>query len=220
MDNNLNEQTPDQNTSTGTAGTPSSYEDPNAGYRDESAGKDPNQYVPKEPVNDTKEPESEQTSYSYGESTQQKEQTGQNGYGQSYGGNQNNQQQSYGYQNQNGAYGNYGSNDYQNGTYNSGYNQNSYNGAYGGQNPYQAPQGQMDQSPLSMGEWILTLIVGMVPCVGLIIFLIWAFGSNGNVNRRNYCRAALIIQIISLIVVIAFVLVVGIGIGASGYYYY
>lgn len=44
--------------------------------------------------------------------------------------------------------------------------------------PYQQPgyDPGMDQTPLSMGEWILTILVMMIPCVGLIIYLVWAFG--------------------------------------------
>ena len=81
------------------------------------------------------------------------------------------------------------------------------------------PPKQMDLSPLSTGEWLLTLIVGIIPCAGLILYIIWAFGNSGNLNRRNYCRASLIFQVISYVLVIFFVLIVVVGGGISYYGY-
>lgn len=63
----------------------------------------------------------------------------------------------------------------------------------------------MDTSPMPMGEWLLVLLVGAVPCLGLIFYLIWAFEKNGNINRRNYCRASLVMQLIGIVVAIIFV---------------
>ena len=81
------------------------------------------------------------------------------------------------------------------GTYeNNTYNGNSY---YNGTN--------------QSGAWILTLIVGIIPCAGLILYIIWAFGNSGNLNRRNYCRASLILQVISYVLVIFFVIIAAIG---------
>lgn len=96
---------------------------------------------------------------------------------------------------------------------------NSYNGQnYNSQNPYQMPPKQLDPSPLSTGEWILTLIVGIVPCAGLIIYLIWAFSNSGNLNRRNYCRASLIIMAVSYVLVIFFIIMAVVG-SLSAYRY-
>lgn len=83
---------------------------------------------------------------------------------------------------------------------NSGYQQNYAN------NPNSQYSG-MDTSPMSMGDWLLTILACMIPCAGTILSLIWAFGKNGNVNRRNFCRAQLIITavVIVLYVVIFFI---------------
>lgn len=55
-----------------------------------------------------------------------------------------------------------------------------------------------NKSVMTMGEWIITLIVMMIPCVNIIMLLVWAFG-NGNENRKNYCRASLIIAAIGIV---------------------
>ena len=52
---------------------------------------------------------------------------------------------------------------------------------------------QLDSSPMDLKDWILTLIVLLIPCVGIVMYFVWAFSSNGNINRRNFCRAQLII---------------------------
>jgi len=72
---------------------------------------------------------------------------------------------------------------------------------------------------LSTIEWFGTLIVLIVPIVGLVVYLVWAFGSGGNLNRRNYCRAALILTAISLVLGIISSVVIGgiIGMAMQGF---
>lgn len=75
---------------------------------------------------------------------------------------------------------------------NMGYNQNSYQ--------------DMDTSPMSMGDWLLTILAAMIPCAGLILYIVWAFSSTGNINRRNFCRAQLIV--LGVIFVLYFIIAV------------
>lgn len=79
-----------------------------------------------------------------------------------------------------------------------------------------------NKSVMTFGDWIVTLILGMIPCVGFIMLLVWAFG-NGNENRKNYARALLIIQIVlavlSVICVAVFGAAIFAGLSSSGYYY-
>jgi hypothetical protein len=51
---------------------------------------------------------------------------------------------------------------------------------------------------MSTVEWLGTLLVLLVPILGIVLYFIWAFGSGGNPHRRNYCRAALIMMAISI----------------------
>ena len=58
-----------------------------------------------------------------------------------------------------------------------------------------AGEEELDTRPLSMGEWALTLLALLIPCCGgIILYIFWAFSKKGNINRRNYCRAALIVM--------------------------
>jgi hypothetical protein len=76
------------------------------------------------------------------------------------------------------------------------FNQPNFNQPNFNQAPiYQVPT--EDTTPLSTGQWMLTTLVLALPCIGLIMAFVWAFG-NGNVNRRNYSRATLIWMAISI----------------------
>lgn len=90
-------------------------------------------------------------------------------------------------------YGNGGQQDYNQYGYNNGYNnQPNYNG-------YQnQPINMDDPTPMTIGQWLLTIIVLAIPCVGIIMYFVWAFGT-GNVNRKNYCRACLIITAVVVV---------------------
>ena len=66
---------------------------------------------------------------------------------------------------------------------------------------YKRPIYEPDTSPLSVGAWFLMLLLFAIPVVNVIFYLYWAFGPRFkiNVNRRNYCRAALIMMAIVLL---------------------
>ncbi len=56
------------------------------------------------------------------------------------------------------------------------------------------------------GEWFVTLLITAIPLVGLIMLLVWAFGSNTNPSKANWAKATLIWMVIAIaIYVIIFV---------------
>ena len=82
-------------------------------------------------------------------------------------------------------------------------------------NMYQPPvvptYGSDDTGVMATKDWLITLLILAIPCVGWIMYFVWAFGA-GNHNRRNLCRAALILGAIGFALYIAFfVLIVVIG---------
>jgi len=56
---------------------------------------------------------------------------------------------------------------------------------------------------ISTFGWLVNLILLIIPIVGLVVYIIWAFGK-GNLNRRNFARATLIFLIASIILSIVF----------------
>ncbi len=55
-------------------------------------------------------------------------------------------------------------------------------------------------TPMSLGEYILTMIIFAIPIAGFIMMIIWSFSSNVNLNKKNFSRASLIFYIISFII--------------------
>ena len=58
--------------------------------------------------------------------------------------------------------------------------------------------------PLSVGQYVGMMLLSGLPLVGLILLLIWAFGSESNINKRNYARAVLIIALIAIALGVVF----------------
>jgi uncharacterized membrane protein len=70
--------------------------------------------------------------------------------------------------------------------YGNDYNQQSYNG------PQLEP-------PMSLVDWIITLVITAIPCVNIIMLFVWGFSQGGNTSRKNYCRAVLIVGAIGFV---------------------
>lgn len=67
----------------------------------------------------------------------------------------------------------------------------------------QSTNGPQLEPVLTLGDWIITLIVLAIPCVNIVMLFVWGFGQ-GNTNRRNYCRAALIFAAVGLVLSLIF----------------
>ncbi len=58
-------------------------------------------------------------------------------------------------------------------------------------NVYETPA--LDTAPLSVGDYLMMRILSMIPVIGLLLLLVWAFSSTGSLHRRNFSRAELIL---------------------------
>jgi predicted membrane channel-forming protein YqfA (hemolysin III family) len=56
-----------------------------------------------------------------------------------------------------------------------------------------------ESSPISLGDWIITLIVLAIPIVGIVMLFVWGFSSGTHPSKQNYCRAVLIIALAALV---------------------
>ena len=66
-----------------------------------------------------------------------------------------------------------------------------------------------NQNPMSVKDWLITLLIMAIPVVGLIMLFVYAFGNNGNVNRQNWAKAQLIVMAIVLGFIILGLIVYG-----------
>jgi hypothetical protein len=54
-------------------------------------------------------------------------------------------------------------------------------------------------APISVGEWVITIIIIAIPIVGFIMLFVWGFGSNTQPSKANWAKAALIMIGISIV---------------------
>lgn len=86
-------------------------------------------------------------------------------------------------------------------------------------NPYTYAQPmQRAADEMTLGKWVLTIIVTtFFGIISLIFLFIWGFG-DGPESRKNYCKAMLIVELISIAlgIVLGFIFMAMIGSMAGG----
>jgi len=85
---------------------------------------------------------------------------------------------------------------------------------YGAPPAYGMPPYGADTSVMSTKDWLVTYLILLIPCAGLIMPFVWAFGQ-GNLNRRNWARAHLIYLGIVSALVLFFWIIMFVIIGAA-----
>ena len=66
-----------------------------------------------------------------------------------------------------------------------------------------APYATTDEV-ISTAGWIGYMLLPIIPILGIVLYFVWAFSTGGNLNRRNYCRAVLILMAVSIVLSIIF----------------
>lgn len=120
--------------------------------------------------------------------------------------NQNYYQDNTGYQSntyQNTGYQNSGyNNDYTGSNYQNYNNYNNYQ-PYQQMNPYNDSQLELEE-PVKVGEWVLALVLMMIPCVNIIMMFVFAFSKTEKKSKSNFFKAYLIFYAIMLALVFLF----------------
>lgn len=71
------------------------------------------------------------------------------------------------------------------------------------------------EPPMSIGQWILTLLVMMIPCVNLIMLFVWGFGGDPQKkSRANFCKAQLIMMAVVIVLELLLFVIFGSAIAA------
>jgi MFS family permease len=69
-------------------------------------------------------------------------------------------------------------------------------------------ESNQERKALSVGGWIGTLIVMAIPVVNIIMMFVWGFGS-GDIGRKRFCIASLILAAIGIVITVAIGLLTG-----------
>jgi hypothetical protein len=67
----------------------------------------------------------------------------------------------------------------------------------------------LDTRPMTVGDWMVTLLILAIPLVNIVMYLYWALSSSGNINRKTFCQATLIWVLIMLGIGVIVVVVTG-----------
>ncbi len=62
---------------------------------------------------------------------------------------------------------------------------------------------------ISVGDWLITIIITAIPLVGIIMLFVWAFSSNTNPSKSNWAKATLIMIAIAIVLSIIFMAIFG-----------
>lgn len=54
---------------------------------------------------------------------------------------------------------------------------------------------------MTVGDWVITILITAIPIVGLVMLFVWAFGDNQNQNKANWAKANLIWMLIMFVFV-------------------
>ncbi len=55
------------------------------------------------------------------------------------------------------------------------------------------------EQTVSVGEWLITLLLASIPVVNIVMLLIWAFSDNTKLSKANWAKATLIWLIIVVV---------------------
>lgn len=67
---------------------------------------------------------------------------------------------------------------------------------------------------MSVGKWIVTLLLLMIPVVNLVLLIVWAVGSSDQPNRKNFAIAALLMVVIVVTLWVIFASIIASSLGS------
>ncbi|WP_165026069.1 hypothetical protein [Dysgonomonas sp. ZJ279] len=63
---------------------------------------------------------------------------------------------------------------------------------------------QRNTSVVSIGDWIITMILMLIPVVNIIMLFVWAFGGGTAESKSNWAKASLIFMVIGIVLTVVF----------------
>ena len=74
---------------------------------------------------------------------------------------------------------------------------------------YRERESNYIQAPISVGEWMITLLIMAIPLVNIIMLFVWAFSGNINLSKANWAKASLIWTLIIIVFYAIILLIFG-----------
>lgn len=74
---------------------------------------------------------------------------------------------------------------------------------------------EFQKPPLSLGDWIINVIVTKLPLIGFIMLIVWAVDKDTEPNKANWAKAELIVKLIGFVIGIIIISIIGISFFAN-----
>ena len=81
------------------------------------------------------------------------------------------------------------------------------------QQGYIQPENALEE-PVTLGEWMVSFLLMLIPCVNIILMFVWAFSNSEKKSKSNFFKAALIWYGICMALSIIMVFAMGIGVAS------
>lgn len=62
----------------------------------------------------------------------------------------------------------------------------------------------VESEHMTLGNWLVTMLLMIIPIVNIVLMFVWAFGANVNRSKKTFFQAQLIITGISIVLMIIF----------------
>lgn len=53
---------------------------------------------------------------------------------------------------------------------------------------------------MSVGQWLITMLIMAIPIVNVVMLVIWGFGNSDNPNRKNWAIAQIIVIAVMIVI--------------------
>ncbi|MBQ6554432.1 MAG: hypothetical protein IJR45_01805 [Firmicutes bacterium] len=67
----------------------------------------------------------------------------------------------------------------------------------------------MEYEHMTLKDWMITMLIMLIPCVNIVMMFVWAFGSNVNPSKKTYFQAVLIWAAIGIVLEILWIVLLG-----------
>lgn len=83
--------------------------------------------------------------------------------------------------------------------------QNITRDEYGNKQEKWEAKGASSSEVVSVKDWIITMLILMIPIVNLVMVFVWAFGGGSNPSKANYFKAMILVTVVGMVLWFLFV---------------
>ena len=66
--------------------------------------------------------------------------------------------------------------------------------------PPQPQYGTMQWPHMKVGNWLVSMLLMLIPVANIVLVFVWAFGSDVNPSKKSFFQAYLILMLISIVI--------------------